>query len=263
MIPLNGILTRPGHITLIALHGNGGSHHRFARMRPYLPGTIRFVAPTLPGFGNQPLSNASHTGDYTNFIDEMIQNHPRPRVLLGHGVGGSLALAYAQAHNEELDGLILHTPVGAKLDSRLFPKLMALPGARQLGQRLFAAPPLRPLWSQLLFKQRLPNPFYRHFFDGYAHCSAFSLMFDLLTPAWFATLNPIELPTLLLWGENERLLTPDHISNFQRVCPNNIVELVAGWGHFPMLTRPGHYTHILLKHLPTLSKTKPIPSLLN
>src|SRR6185503_7883020 len=138
----------PMVLTLIALPGNGGGGFRFERVRPYLPANLRFRAITLPGFAGLPANPTLRSlADYARYLRNSLAAEPRPLILLGHGIGGSLALEFAQHFAAEIDGLILHAPVGARLESRLFPRLMALSGARKLGQRLFSARLARPLFK--------------------------------------------------------------------------------------------------------------------
>src|SRR5262249_35276258 len=126
-------------------------------------------------------------------------------------------------------------------DRRLFPRLMAVPGARRLGQRTLASRPLRPLFRRLFFGQTVPPAYLDRFFDEYGQCSVFSQMFDLITPTWFGGLRPTDLPAALLWGEAERLLAVDQVRDFQVLVPNALVRRVPGWGHFPMIERPDQY----------------------
>lgn len=132
-------------MTLIALHGNGGGAFRFERVKLYLPAEIRFRAITLPGFAGVPADpTLSSLRDYANYLQSILAAEPRPLILLGHGIGGSLALEFAQHFAAQIDGLILHAPVGTRLETRILPRLMALPGARAVGQWLFSARLTRP-----------------------------------------------------------------------------------------------------------------------
>jgi acylglycerol lipase len=72
--------------------------------------------------------------DLDTFVDLVRGEHPdRPLFLLGHSMGGSLALSYALEHQEKLDGLILSSPA-AKLGT-------ATPVERALGKLLSAVAP--------------------------------------------------------------------------------------------------------------------------
>lgn len=228
--------------TIVAVHGNGGGAHRFARVVPLMPSDVRLAPITLPGFANLPADPALRSlRDYAAVLAEMVADVSRPRVLLGHGIGGSIALELVQERADVLDGLILHAPVGARLDRRLFPRLMAVPGARRVGQRLLASRLLRPLYRRLFFSPAVPPAYLDRFFDEYRHCSVFSQMFDLISPTWFRGLRPTVMPSALLWGEAERLLAVDQVREYQVLLPGAIVRSVPGWGHFPMIEQPQQY----------------------
>ena len=228
--------------TLVAVHGNGGGAHRFARVAPLMPPDVSLIAVTLPGFAAIPADRSLRSlADFADCLAGLVSAQPRPRIILGHGIGGSIALELVQRQPDLVDGLILHAPVGTRLDRRLFPRLMAIPGARTRGQRLFASRILRPVFRRLLFSRAAPPAYLDRFFEEYRACTVFSQMFDLVTPAWFNGLRPTMLPSALLWGEAERLLAVDQITDYRRLLPRAIVRRVPGWGHFPMIERPAEY----------------------
>ena len=229
-------------VTLVAVHGNGGGAHRFAWVVPLMPADVSLAAVTLPGFAAVPADPALRSlADFAGCLARLVEPLPRPRIILGHGIGGSIALELVQRHADLVDGLILHAPVGARLDRRIFPKLMATPGARSLGRRLFASRLLRPIVRRMLFSRTVPAHYLDRFFEEYRQCSAFSQMFDLITPAWFQGLRPTELSSALLWGEDERLLSVDQLTDYQALLPCAVARRVPGWGHFPMIERPEEY----------------------
>lgn len=239
--------------TLIALHGNGGGGFRFARIAPYLPPEVRFRAVTLPGFADTPPDPALRTlTDYADYVARLAAAEPAPVILLGTGIGGSIILDLIQRHAASVSGVILHAPVGTRLESRRFPWLMALPGARSLGQWLFSAAFVRPLWKRLLFvdSSRIPPGDLNRFFDEYRQCRVFGQMFDIITPAWFSRLRPVDVPAALLWGERERVLKVDQVADYQRLLPRSTVRIVPGWDHFPMLEQPADYA----REIVTLAK---------
>ncbi len=234
-------MTRP---TVIAIHGNGGGAFRFARLAPLFTadGAIAFEALTLPGFGGRRRDAACRTlADYAAHIEAVVTRFPPPRILLGHGIGGSLVLEYLQHFAPSVAGVILHAPVGAQLDTRWFPRLMRFTAARELGKFLLAAPALRPLWRRMFFSNPVPRAFLDQFFAEYGRCEAFGDMFDLITADWFAGLRPVALPSVLLWGARERVLRLEQAADFRAKLPQAAIEVVRDWDHFPMVEQPEDY----------------------
>jgi pimeloyl-ACP methyl ester carboxylesterase len=235
-------LPPPRIVTILAVHGNGGGAHRFARIVEHFPPDVRLSAVTLPGFARVPANPALRSlADYAALLARWVRAVPRPRVLLGHGIGGSIVLELVQRHASDLDGVILHAPVGTRLERRIFPRLMALPGAREAGRRVLAARLWRPILRRLIFSPAVPVAFTDRFFNEYGHCAVFSQMFDLIAPAWFRGLRPVALPSALLWGADERLLSVDQVDDYRVLLPGALVRVVPGWGHFPMIEQPRAY----------------------
>jgi pimeloyl-ACP methyl ester carboxylesterase len=232
-------------LTIIAIHGNGGGAFRFQRVYEYLPADIEFRAMTLPGFDGIPadpsLRTMRHIADYLHGI---IMEASHPVVALGSGIGAALLLEYSQHYADTLDGMILHAPVGARLDTRWFPRLMRLPGVLKFGQWLFASSIARPVFKRLVFvdDRQLPPELLTRFFEAYRRCAMFGQMFELITAEWFTSLQPITTPAALLWGDRERVLKVEQVRDYQKLLLDHTVRIVPGWDHFPMLEQPEAFT---------------------
>jgi pimeloyl-ACP methyl ester carboxylesterase len=234
-----------GRLTLVAVHGNGGGGARFDAMRAHLPAGLRLVAPDLPGFGDRSGIDPERLtmADYAAALEQVLAALPRPRVLLGHGIGGSFVLEWLQRGSSAVDGVILHAPVGAHLDRRWFPRLMRSRLARWCVQRGISSRWLRPLVRRRLLRGRdWPRAAVDRFFADYRRCRAFGRMFDLIDAAWFDGLRPVEVPAVLLWGGRERVLDPSHAEAFRALLPGAGVVVEPGWDHFPMIDDPAGYT---------------------
>jgi pyruvate,water dikinase len=210
-------------------------------MAEHIPDDVRFEAVTLPGFGGRPGDQSLQTvSDYAELLWSEIRNLPRPIVVLGHGIGGTIGLDLVQRH--EVAGLILHAPVGTQLDRRLFPRLMKPAAMRRLVRWGISSRLTRPLLRRRFFGNRVPPDYADRFLAEYGRAESFGQMFDIITSAWWESLQPTATPTVLLWGTNDRVLAPDQLEDYKRLLPENSVDVVAGWGHFPMATDPAAYT---------------------
>ncbi|MCC7052081.1 MAG: alpha/beta fold hydrolase [Gemmatimonadaceae bacterium] len=229
-------------VTVIAVHGNGGGAFRFSLVAERVPQDIRFVAPDLPGFGSagrtQPLPSMRA---YAEWLADIVEATPTPRVLLGHGVGGAIVLEFLQRHRHLVHAVILHSPVGAQLDTRFLPTLLRARAMRWLAQQALASPTLRPIWRRRFFRAAVPDRVVTAFFENYGRCAAFSRMFDLITPRWFDSLAPVTIPAAVLWGGSERVVAPSLAEAYATVLPDAQVVVEPAWDHFPMLDAPVSY----------------------
>jgi len=208
------------------------------------------VTPTLPGFHPEPPDKSLKTlEDFALCLSPIIEKQPRPRTVLGTGIGGSILLELLQHQPNIADQLLFHAPVGAHLDRRLFPKILKLPGVARCARALIGLPLLRPLWTRLFFESPLPEDFLHQFFLGYRDCRVFGKMFHLIDHRWWRSLSPVETPASILWGARERLLTVDQKDPFLKILPHATTRVLPHWRHFPMIEQPEEFVKIVEEYL--------------
>lgn len=232
-------------LTVVAVHGNGGGAFRFSLMPTELADGVTLHAVTLPGFEGRPLGTASPTmATYTDDLATTIRGIDGPVVVLGHGIGGSIALDTLGRHPGIADGLILHAIVGANLDERWFPRFMARPAVRSGVQRLISSKAIRLTAGRLLFRSA-PAGFADRFLAEYRRAESFGPMFDLLTAEWFDSLAEVAAPTVVLWGEKDRVLDIGQLEVIEQLVPNRRRHVEPSWGHFPMIDDPAGYGRVI------------------
>ncbi len=232
-------------LTVIAVHGNGGGSFRWERLPDPLADGVRLEGITLPGFAGRPLPDGVVSmATFTDAIAEHVEVHDHPRVLLGHGIGGALALDAVSRRPDLVDGLILHAPVGANLDERLFPRIMSARPIRWLAQAVVGSRITASLAGPRLFDG--PPPDYgRRFLTEYRRAEAFGVMFDLLTAEWFDALPATTVPTTLLWGDRDRVLRVGQADDLAARLSTVDRRIVTGWGHYPMIEQPEDYADVV------------------
>lgn len=228
-------------LTVVAVHGNGGGAFRFSLLPRPLADGVAFHAITLPGFEGVPLPAGPITvATFADALAEELQAIDGRRIVLGHGIGGSIALDALGRHRGIAEGLILHAPVGARLDERLFPRVMSTPAVRSTVKWAISAQLTRMIAGRLLFRGA-PAGFTDRFLAEYRRCEAFGTMFEILTAEWFDALEPLDMPAAVLWGEHDRVLGSDQAAEIETLVPLAERIVVPGWGHFPMIDDPGDY----------------------
>ena len=62
-------------------------------------------------------------------------------------------------------------------------------------------------------------------------------------------LREVQTPTLLVWGEDDRVVPIDSARQYQEALPNARLEIVRGAGHFLDLERPDELARLVLQHV--------------
>ena len=98
---------------ILALHYWAGSGREFEALRPLLPARTRLLAPDLPGFGQQPapVGFDYSVQAYADWVAAFAREHHLDDfTLLGHSMGGKIALALAARPLPSLRRLVLLSP---------------------------------------------------------------------------------------------------------------------------------------------------------
>ena len=107
---------------IVFLHGMGTSAATWTHCMELLDGRFTVVAPDLLGHGDSPVLGdpAEYTRDRTLVdVDDIIADLAAPPVLVGHSLGGYLALAYAATRPDAVRGVVvLNTGPGYRDDAK-------------------------------------------------------------------------------------------------------------------------------------------------
>jgi len=141
-----------------------------------------------------------------------------PATLVGHSMGGTTALQVAADAPELVDGLALIAPAGIFATNA--PRRYVLPVARSVG-----ASPRR---LALLARDALRVGPVRLWKVGS----------DLLASDIADTLRRVSVPTLIVWGADDRLLPPTLGGVFSAEIPDSRLVVLDRCGHVPMLDAP-------------------------
>ncbi|HVW89937.1 MAG TPA: alpha/beta fold hydrolase [Gaiellaceae bacterium] len=115
---------------LLLLHGFGGAAWNFAELVPLLAGR-RLLVPDLPGHGgSSPLPAPSLAG----FADAVAGLLDGPVDVLGHSMGGVVALRLAERYPELVRRLVLAAPAGISSSSRASELFLGFTGLVQPGR---------------------------------------------------------------------------------------------------------------------------------
>lgn len=245
-----------GRLPLVLLHGLGSSAADFVPLMGMLQDDFRLLALDRPGCGlSDPLAQSGHPRQAWNRSLELVAEELGLGrfQLMGHSLGGLAAGGYAIAHPEQVDRLVLLSPLG--LGERLPPlwNLSLLPGAMALASAFNWATraPGRSQVSLTLSRQRpAPEPplaaRYHHLLAGRPlRGSDLAAVPRLLRPFRFRpesqllpALGLVSERTLLVWGDRDRDLPLAGVRHAIGDYPGLSLAVVPGASHLLPFERP-------------------------
>ena len=195
------------------------------------------VTPSSPGFGNSPRPKDFDTVyDLVHLYLELLDTLPGDKVtLVGFSFGGWLAAEVAATCSRKLDKLVLVDPVGIKISGPETPDILDVfeKSPDEVRRRSWHDPDrFAPDFNAMSDEALVVYARNREALCLYAW---HPYMYNPQLPRW---LGKIRVPTLLLWGASDRVVTPDYGRAYSRLIPGSRFELIEAAGHHPEIEQP-------------------------
>ncbi|GMA17079.1 alpha/beta fold hydrolase (plasmid) [Deinococcus metallilatus] len=250
---------------VLLLHGIGRSLEDWSETLGPLARGQRVYALDLIGFGytdkpDVPYTLAGLARFAAHFLDAVGET--RPVTLIGNSLGGAVAQQFAVQFPERTRALVLVNSAGFGPEVAPVLRALAVPhlgelllrptrwNARQTVRSLFHAPALvtEERVAQALDLARQPG----------AARAFLRVLRDLgdwrgAKAPWRAALHgPLaarRVPTLIVWGDRDRILPAAHLAAARERQPHARTHLFPRTGHMPQLERPGAFNRLVLDFL--------------
>ena len=215
----------------------------------------RVIVLDLPGFGeSERHADASYdVRSQSERLHALIDALGIDRAhLLGNSMGGQIAAFYSATHPERVDSLTLLAPTGVQTPNPSEVELMVADGEASLVPKTVEA--FERLFA-LSFVQPPPVP--SRLFRCYAERTIEHS--DFLEKIWndlveeYVDLTPllpqIKAPTLVLWGEHDRIIDVSAARVFLDRLPDATLVYLQSCGHAPQAERPTQFVDHFLEFL--------------
>ena len=226
---------------IVMLHGFGASLQSFDAWAAALAGDFRVIRIDLPGAG---LSGADPAGDYRDersieLLDALLDAlHLGRASFVGHSIGGRIAWRYAAARPARVASLVLIAPDGFASPGFEYGKAPAVPALLGLMQYSLPAALLRMNVAPGYADPALvTDALLRRYHDLLRAPGVRRALLErlrqtvLVDPA--PLLAQITAPTLLLWGEDDRMIPVGNAQDYLRALPQATLVALPGVGHLP------------------------------
>jgi len=231
---------------LVFLHGAGDSASIWERQIGAFGSAHRVLAAELPGRGSRLSDSAyaAHAANADDVVAQMDRAGMKSAVVVGHSMGGAVAMMLALRAPQRCSGLVLVT-TGARL--KMHPDFLA--AAKEKADRAPLEPPSPP--PVPLDKALSPktSPAVKAWLASrVATASARATYCDFLANNQFDVrerLASIALPVLIVAGEDDAM-APVKFSEFlAQNLPTAKLQTIAAAGHYPMAEREADFNCIL------------------
>lgn len=247
---------------LLLIHGMAGSSDAWRELIPRLAKGYRVVAPDLLGHGQ----STKPRGDYSlgafavSLRDLLDELGIAQATIVGHSLGGGVAMQFLYQHPDYCERLILISSGGLGSDVGFILRLLSAPGA-EFVLPIIAPSPVLKVGNKIgswFTSSGMRNPRASEIWRAY---SSFS---DRPTrDAFLRTLRSVvdyrgqavsalgklhiraELPTLAIWGEDDQIIPVDHGHAAMAARPGGRLEILPGVGHFAHVEAPTEVAEII------------------
>ena len=231
---------------LLLVHGLGGSAANWLALAPLLLPGRQVIVPELPGHGgSDPLPAAAGLSVYADRLASLLNG---PAAVVGHSLGGAIALRLAIRRPELVSALVLAGAAGISSGSRRARYGLTMTGLLKPGRKI--APHRRRVARSALLKTvvfgrwgasdppALPSEMAEAFLSGPArHTDTVSAAKALVRDDPRPDLDRVSCPVLLLWGARDHQLPVGDAFEYARRLRAPL-RVIADCGHLLIGERP-------------------------
>jgi 2-hydroxy-6-oxonona-2,4-dienedioate hydrolase len=233
---------------VLFIHGLGSSSLTWGDIPEALSKYFHTITVDLIGFGKSDKPNADYTIPYfSKFIKSFLRQigiKDNDKItLIGHSLGGYIALDYAIENKDQVDKLVLIDSSGmlneptelledylkAALEANYF---LRYKKANKVFEELLADASKHLHSKTIAFIGIMDEPGAKHAFES-AYTNSTTIMLDL------NRLKQIkDIPCLIIWGKNDKLIPPSHAGKFEEAFENKDILMVENSGHSSHVEKP-------------------------
>jgi len=253
-----------GRQPLVFVHGLSGSWPNWLEQLPVFAAERRVVTLDLPGFGHSPMpAEQISIAGYARLLDRLLgELGIDAAAVVGNSMGGFIGAELAISYPQRVERLVLVSAAGISTTSQAQPRTArVVPALRRLETVLAASSAwvasksdtvarrarLREALLSVVVRHpdRLPAPLAAEQLRGAGKPGFVQGLQAVLDYDIRERLPEIACPTLIVWGERDRLITVRDADVFAQLIPDSRKVVFEDTGHMSMLERPAAFNALL------------------
>lgn len=222
---------------LLLVHGLGGSSSSWREMMPKLSKRYRVIAPDLLGHGESDKPHGEYSpAVFAHLLRGLLDTLGIDEVtVVGHSLGGGVAMTFAARHRSHCKRLILLNSGGWGPEVSALLRTLSLPGSGFVLPLIAAG---RAIWTgeASRLQNLIPSRDDRRVFlrtlrsvvnhRGQAASALACLQFL------------VDVPTQIIFGEKDRVIPVAHAHAAHKALPGSRLAIIPEVGHDPQIQRP-------------------------
>ena len=254
---------------IVLIHGITGRSDQWVPVMEALGDRYTLLAPDLLGHGESAKPRGDYSlGAYASGIrDLLIALNAEPATIVGHSLGGGIAMQLAYQFPERCNRLVLMSSGGIAQDVHPLLRAASLPGSEivlplitnerilRLGQAVGRALGVIGLQAGADIAEGARG--YASLSDREARAAFIHTIRAVIDPMGqrISGLDRLylaeALPSLIVWGENDPIIPSHHGEMAHDAMPESRLELIEGAGHFPQVTHSAKVARLLSDFMQT------------
>ncbi len=239
-------------VPVILLHGYCETHHMWRSFQKELSKNYTVICPDLPGFGKSNLERKDFSiADIAMIIADWLKELDlQPSILLGHSLGGYIALALANKNPELLSGMgLIHSSAFADEEEKKISRDKTIAFIQRVGAGKF----IDSFFPSLFHPGNLANPIVKkaieslskhgHTLDTNHVVNYMKAMRD--RPASLDVLKNFKKPVLFIAGENDPRVPLENSISQSKIPTNATSIILKNTGHMGMFEKESEMLSII------------------
>jgi pimeloyl-ACP methyl ester carboxylesterase len=217
---------------VLCLHGAGGLI--WDPLLEALTAGHTVYAVEHPGADGESLEHLPGMWELALFYDEVLDGLGLDRVaVVGHSFGGMVGAELAANSPRRVSKLVLIAPIGLWRDDAPIPDIAGVPKNKL--PELVLADPESPLADMLTPPPDDPQALFE---AAVRMASILHFIWPLPDKGLRRRIHRVSAPTLLVWGDQDRLVSPVYAEEFAGLLRHSEIAMIPGAGHLPQLEDP-------------------------
>ncbi len=227
---------------LMLLHGLFGALSNFSDLIEHFKHTHKVIVPILPLY-DLDLLHTTVKG-LAKHVQQFIDHKGYDQIhLLGNSLGGHVGLVHVLSHPEKIKTLTLTGSSG------LFENAMGDSYPKRGDYEYIRAKTAETFYNPAVATKELVDEVFEITNSRIKVIKIIALAKSAIRNNLGEELGQIKVPTLLIWGKNDKVTPPFVAEDFHKLIPNSELAFIDECGHAPMMEVPAAFNEILEKFL--------------